>query len=102
MVSFSPISWSFIHGQRVTVSIVNQDSVQVRDEKGREHMLPLDRSNRFQVYETQSLPLAPGDKIRITQNGFTADEKHRLNNGAVYQVKGFTKKSAISNYPAAG
>ena len=35
--------------------------------------------------EAQTLPLAPGDKIRITQNGFTADGKHRLNNGAVYQ-----------------
>jgi hypothetical protein len=35
--------------------------------------------------------LAAGDKIRITQNGFTRDGKHRLNNGAVYQLKGFTK-----------
>jgi hypothetical protein len=39
--------------------------------------------------------LAPGDKIRITQNGFTADGKHRLNNGALYQVKGFTPGGAI-------
>jgi hypothetical protein len=35
--------------------------------------------------------LVSGDKIRITQNGFTSDGKHRLNNGAVYQLKGFTK-----------
>jgi len=48
------------------------------------------RAPDFQVYETQTLPLTPGDKIRITQNGFAADGKHRLNNGAVFQVKGFT------------
>jgi hypothetical protein len=35
--------------------------------------------------------LVSGDKIRIAQNGFTSDGKHRLNNGVVYQLKGFTK-----------
>jgi hypothetical protein len=39
--------------------------------------------------------LVPGDKIRITQNGFTSDSKHRLNNGAVYQLKGFTKTGEL-------
>jgi hypothetical protein len=28
--------------------------------------------------------------VRVTQNGFTLDRKHRLNNGAVYAVAGFT------------
>jgi len=63
--------------------------------QGRQHALPLEQSSRFQVYEAQTVALAPGDKIRITQNGFTGDGIHRLNNGAVYQVKGFTKNGDL-------
>jgi conjugative relaxase-like TrwC/TraI family protein len=82
----------FTRAQKLTVSSVSHDRhVYVQDEHGRQHALPLGRSSRFQVYETQTVPLVPGDKIRITQNGFTSDGKHRLNNGAVYQLKGFTK-----------
>ena len=36
-----------------------------------------------------NLRLSPGDMVRITKNGLTADGKHRLNNGARYTVKGF-------------
>src|SRR5207244_2176769 len=46
--------------------------------------------------------LAAGDKIRITQNGFTRESrrglqksKDRLNNGAVYEVTGFTRDGDI-------
>jgi conjugative relaxase-like TrwC/TraI family protein len=82
----------FTRGQKLTISSVGHDGhVYAQDKHGRPHVLPLDQSSRFQVYETQALPLVPGDRIRITQNGFTNDGKHRLNNGAVYQVKGFTK-----------
>ena len=92
VVQFHQNAHGFIRGQRVTVSSVDSEgSVHVQDEKGHKQPLPLYQSARFQVYETQTLPLAPGDKIRITQNGFTADGKHRLNNGTVFQVKGFTK-----------
>jgi len=91
VVQFHQNAHGFTRGQRVTVSSVNSEgSVHVQDEKGREQPLPLYQSARFQVYETQTLLLVAGDKIRITQNGFTADGKHRLNNGAVFQVKGFT------------
>ena len=51
--------------------------------------LPLDQADRFQVYRPSVLPIAPGDVIRITRNGTTADGQHRLNNGALYTVRGF-------------
>ena len=57
--------------------------------------LPLGQAARFQVYRSASLALAAGDTVRITKNGSTADGKHRLNNGARYTVKGFTKAGDI-------
>jgi conjugative relaxase-like TrwC/TraI family protein len=96
IVQFHQNAPSFARGQKLTVSSVGHDNhVYAQDEHGRQHALPLGQSSRFQVYETQTLPLVPGDKIRITQNGFTGDGKHRLNNGAVYQVKGFTKSGDL-------
>lgn len=96
IVQFHQNAPGFTRGQKLTVSSVGQDShVYAQDEHGRQHSLPLGQSSRFQVYETQTLPLVPGDKIRITQNGFTNDGKHRLNNGAVYQLKGFSKKGDL-------
>ncbi|MGA2254570.1 MAG: AAA family ATPase, partial [Thermoguttaceae bacterium] len=53
--------------------------------------LPLNQAARFQVYRPGTLDLAAGDVVRITKNGSTADGKHRLNNGARFTVKGFTK-----------
>ena len=51
--------------------------------------LPLDQASRFAVFHPATLELAEGDVVRITHNGFTADGKHRLNNGALYRVKNF-------------
>ncbi len=51
--------------------------------------LPLEQAERFQVYRPSVLPIAPGDVLRITRNGTTADGRHRLNNGAIYTVRGF-------------
>jgi hypothetical protein len=92
VIQFHQNAPGFTRGQRFTVSSAGSDgSVRIQDEHGQQHPLPSGLSSRFQVYQTQTLRLAPSDKIRITQNGFAADGKHRLNNGAVYQVKGFTK-----------
>lgn len=62
---------------------------------GNGRQLPLDAASRFQVFRPMSLNLAAGDVVRITKNGNTADGKHRLNNGARYTVKGFTKSGDI-------
>jgi ATP-dependent exoDNAse (exonuclease V) alpha subunit len=92
VVQFHQNTPGFTRGQRFTVSSAESDgSVRMHNTDGRQDALPLDQSARFQVYQAQTLSLASGDKIRITQNGFTSDGKHRLNNGAVYQVKAFTK-----------
>lgn len=53
--------------------------------------LPLDQAARFQVYHSRPLDVAPGDVLRVTRNGMTADRKHRLNNGQLLTVKSFDR-----------
>jgi len=57
--------------------------------------LPLVEAAKFTVYRPDLLPVAPGDVLRITRNGTTADGGHRLNNGATFAVKAFDAKGNI-------
>ena len=80
----------FRRGERVTVKQRNAQGVQVERANGESVPLSLDKAARFQVYEARTIALSPGDRIRITQNGFTRDNQ-RLNNGDLKRVQGFTK-----------
>ena len=66
--------------------------ITVRDES---QSLPLDHPDRFQVYQSDSLAIAVGDRIRVTANGRTRDRQHRLDNGATYLVAGFTDRGDV-------
>lgn len=57
--------------------------------------IPTDKADRFEVYLPMPLALATGDRIRITAGGKTKDGMHRLNNGALLTVEGFTKQGDI-------
>lgn len=50
---------------------------------------PVDEAAKYTLYKPGLMPIAPGELIRITRNGKTADGLHRLNNGATFTVKGF-------------
>jgi conjugative relaxase-like TrwC/TraI family protein len=56
--------------------------------------LPLQHPARFGVYRPGRLTLAAVDLIQFTANGTTLD-KHRLSNGDVHGVKGFTAAGDI-------
>ena len=51
--------------------------------------------DRFSVYRDSQIEISKGDKIRITRGGKTLDEKHRLYNGNVFQVKRFDRKGNL-------
>lgn len=90
----------FANGEKLTVERRDGRGVIATRGDGSSAALPLSEAKKFSVYDSGQLPLAAGDKLRITQNGFTVPEKkrakgHRLNNGAVYQVEGFTKGGDI-------
>jgi conjugative relaxase-like TrwC/TraI family protein len=52
--------------------------------------IPLQNPDRFEVFRPVQLSLAVGDRVRITANGRTKEGKHRLSNGALYTIGGFT------------
>jgi conjugative relaxase-like TrwC/TraI family protein len=86
----------FQRGERATVIEPDQQGlIRVVRESGSPAPLPLSQAARFQVYEASTLPLAAGDTVRITQNGFTADKRHRLNNGALYAVEAIDKNGDL-------
>jgi conjugative relaxase-like TrwC/TraI family protein len=57
---------------------------------GEGQTLPLAYADRFEVFRPAKLALAVSDRVRVTSNGKTKDGKHKLKNGALYTVEGFT------------
>ena len=62
---------------------------------GEETKPPTDLAERFEVYRSKPLSLAVGDRIRITAGGMTKDGKHRLSNGSLFTIEGFTATGDI-------
>ena len=81
VLQFHQNAKGFQRGQRVAV--------------GHGAKLPLDQSQRFQLFHAQEIELAPGDVIRITQNGLTLDKKHRLDNGMLHRIRRFDAQGNI-------
>jgi hypothetical protein len=58
-------------------------------------MPPSELAKRFEVYRPTEFALAVGDRVRVTAGGKTKCGKHRLNNGALFSVQGFTSRGDI-------
>ncbi|OWK40973.1 MobF family relaxase [Fimbriiglobus ruber] len=56
---------------------------------------PVGSADRFEVYRPAPLAVAVGDRLRVTAGGTTRDGKHRLDTGAVFTVKGFTRRGDV-------
>jgi conjugative relaxase-like TrwC/TraI family protein len=104
VVQFVQNARGFRRGERVTVAGTDKEGVNVTRADGSATILPLDQAGKFQLYREERVALARGDRLRITMNGFTRETrrgllgtkgKDRLDNGAVYQVEGFTKQGDI-------
>jgi conjugative relaxase-like TrwC/TraI family protein len=104
IVQFHQNAKGFKRGERVTVVDSQTGRVRIKRADGKADTLPLSEAKKFQLFMPQQVTLSRGDKLRITQNGFTRETrrgllggqvKDRLNNGAVYQVEGFTRQGDI-------
>jgi len=86
----------FAPGERLTVERIEPKGLVVKDENGGERLLDNKQyAGRFQVYQRDIVPVAAGEKIRITKNGIAADGRHRLHNGSLHVVAGFTKEGNL-------
>src|SRR5579884_577060 len=56
---------------------------------------PTQLAQRFEVYRPAQLALGIGDRVRITAGGKTKDGWHRLSNGSLFTVQGFTRRGDI-------
>jgi ATP-dependent exoDNAse (exonuclease V) alpha subunit len=80
VIQFHQNAKGYKRGQRITVG---------------DGQVPLGLAKRFTVFRSRSLELSAGDVVRVTHNGWTADGKHRLNNGALYRIKSFDRRGDI-------
>ncbi len=86
---------AFTKGSRYTVAKVGRTSIIVRDTVGMDRVLPLALAAKFDVFSASEISLAVGDKVRITRNGKSTTRSHRLENGTVHTVTGFTPSNNI-------
>jgi len=104
VVQFHQNAKGFRRSERVTVTGSKDGRVNIRRADGTIDILPLREAKKFQLYAQDEVTLATGDKIRLTQNGFAKDSRRGLlgkqankevNNGATYEVAGFTRNGDI-------
>ncbi len=101
VVQFHQNTAGFKRGEKVVVTGRKENQIFVKRPDGSPSYLTVGvgESGRspapsFNVYEAGKLPLAPGERIRITQNGQTKDA-HRVNNGELRSVRKFTAEGNI-------
>jgi len=95
VIEFHGNAPAFTKGSRYAVAKVGRASLIVKDHSGRDRILPLGLASRFDVFTAHDLSLSVGEKIRITRNGKSKTRSHRLDNGTVHTVAGFTPTGDI-------
>ena len=90
----------FQAGTRATVVAQNGKHVYVLDHKGRQKTLPLGRVGRFSVHRPETIELCRNDLVRCVTNTQslrqatpTGMKARKMNNGTLYRVKGFAKRT---------
>jgi conjugative relaxase-like TrwC/TraI family protein len=84
----------FALGEHLSVVKLEDDKVLAKSDKGHVKALPLHQSAKFNVYQRDTIEICAGERLRITANTRTAD-RHELENGSSYNVKGFSKDGRI-------
>jgi conjugative relaxase-like TrwC/TraI family protein len=94
-VQFHQNAKGFLRGS--IFDVVGKDekgNIQIRNGKGEVSVLPLAERKKFSVFEKTEINLSRGDRIKITQNGFSENKK-RMNNGNILTVSGFDSSGNI-------
>lgn len=97
VVQFNRHVKGFALGERVEVIDAKDEVVRVRSKtrlSERIKALPLDKAERFNVYEREKIEICEGEHLRVTINSRTADE-HRVSNDNEYKVDYFDHKGRL-------
>jgi len=85
-------------GSRWTVAAVEGKSLTLENDDGATVDFSLVRVGEFEVYQKNDMPVSQGDRLRITRNGFDAENK-RLNNGQMLDVVSAEQDKIILRHP---
>ncbi|MDX2263466.1 MAG: MobF family relaxase [Hyphomicrobiales bacterium] len=94
VVKFAQNMPGIVRGDRFLVREAGREGVVIEDAEGRARPLDLSATSRFKVYELTRKAFAPGDVIRITEQGETP-EGQKLVNGAFHEIARFTKQGDV-------
>ena len=77
------------------VTGAQEKSLLLQDEHSKAISFAVEKEKHFEVYQETSMPLAKGDLIKITRNGFDHNKK-RINNGQALQLVSINKKGEMT------
>jgi len=97
VIQFTQNAPGFRAGERLQVIEKVDEGVFVREESGATAILQVERMrvNHFEVYHEDRMSLAVGDEIRVTQGGFTALDRGRVENGSRHKIKGIRENGLV-------
>lgn len=94
VVQFNQNQKGVRRGSAWVIDSVEQRDVVLTNNKGEKAKLDLDKPEQFDVYKHSVIPVAKGDKLMITRNGFDR-QKQRLDSGLVFEVVSVSRKNGI-------
>ena len=94
VVQFNQNQKGIRRGSAWVIDSVEQRDVVLTNNKGEKAKLDLGKPEQFDVYRHSVIPVAKGDKLMITRNGFDR-QKQRLDSGLVFEVVSVSRKNGI-------
>lgn len=94
VVQFNQNGKGIRRGSKWEIGDIKEQHVTIKDSNGKETQLDLSKPELFEVYQRTTIPVAKGDKIRITRNGFDKERK-RMDNGLVLDVISASKRNGL-------
>lgn len=80
-------------GEKIEVFAVKESKVILKTSDGKTN-LPLEHTNRFDVYRKREIALSKGDEVRVTKNSFD-ENGARINNGSILTITHVSEKHGI-------
>ena len=89
-----PAKGGITRGSKFDVVKATKEGVLVKSGENLTRIIPFSETDRFSVYQKETISLAKGEQIRVTKNSTSKDGK-RLNNGTLLKIEGFTPEGSI-------